>query len=277
MIQFPAPAAWEYFRARHLSTALTGATCVKPGDSGQSARARLVRGSFDQAPVLSNSGRVAGWVATRQLQDQTTVRRVMTSVADAAIVSSESPIGNVIELLGQQDLVFTIGDNGISGFIVHSDLDRQQARTYFYLVVAGIEMLLSDIIRSVYPESAVVDAMSPGQKKQYHKAKEANNDTHPVEYLYLRTLVELFVNVPSVKDGHTLNEGFILIDWLRGLNKFRTLVMHPVCSIATSRSSLEIAEFTRMAHEVIQRLQVMSQGLRGFSGVSSLLHPEHLR
>lgn len=128
MIQFPEPAAWEYFRARHIFTDISSATYVKPSELGQSARARLARGSFDQAPVRSASDRVVGWVAAGRLRDDIAVRRVMTSVADSAIVSGESPIGKVIELLGQQGLVFTIGDDGVSGFIVHSDLDRQQAR-----------------------------------------------------------------------------------------------------------------------------------------------------
>jgi len=135
-------------------------------------------------------------------------------------------------------------------------------------------MLLSDIIKSVYPEIAVVDAMRTGQKKQYYKAKEKNSDAHPVEYLYLRTLVELFIEVPSVKNGLPVNEE--LIGWLRNLNQFRILVMHPVCSIAASRSPENIADFTKRAHEVIQRLQVMSDGLRGFGGSGSPPQPEHL-
>ena len=177
-------------------------------------------------------------------------------------MSSESPIGNVLELLGRQGLVFTTGDNGLSGFIVHSDLDRQPTRTYFYLIVAGVEMLLSDIIRFFFVESVVVEAMNAGSARQYQKAKELNSDTHPVEYLYLATLVELFFEIPGIKKDHLLNEE--IANWLKNLNKFRRLVMHPACSIAAARSSKEIAEFTRAAHEVIHRLEIISGGLRGF-------------
>jgi hypothetical protein len=238
-IEFPGPDVWEYFRARHIATGISGAFCVSQDEQGQVARDRLTQRRFDQAPVISESARVIGWVAKDQLGNNRAVGSTMTSLDESAIISTESPITNVLQLFGQHGLVFAVGDKGLSGFIVHSDLDRQPTRTHFYLLVAGIEILLSDIIRSAYPMDIVVEVMSAGMAKQYKKAKEANSETHPTEYLYLTALVKLFLDIPLVKDGNFLAEASIV--WLKDLNKFRRLVMHPACSIATARSPAEIA------------------------------------
>lgn len=147
IIEFPEPGLWDYFRARHIATDINDAFCVSQEDSGRIARLALKNGRFDQAPVVSEPLHIVGWVAADQLRDAETVRSAMTSLDKSAIVSMESPITHVLQLLGQQGLVFTVGDSGLSGFIVHSDLDRQPARTHFYLLVAGIEILLSEIIR----------------------------------------------------------------------------------------------------------------------------------
>jgi hypothetical protein len=258
-IEFPEPAMWDYFRARHVATSIDSAFCVGQAELGQNAHSRLMRRRFDQAPVVSEPARVVGWVAVDELRDDAAVGSAMTPLDKSAIVSTESPIANVLRLLGQHGLVFTVGENGLSGFIVHSDLDRQQARTYFYLLVAGIEILLSEIIRFALPMDSVIETMSADMAKQYRKAKDANSETHPVEYLYLTALVKLFLDIPRVKDGDSLSE--VSIDWLKNLNKFRRLVMHPACSIATARSPAEIAEFTRVAANVIEQLGTLSREL----------------
>jgi CBS domain-containing protein len=259
-IEFSEPAMWDYFRARHVATSIDSAFCVGQAEPGQAARRRLRQRRFDQAPVVSEPARVVGWVAADQLRDDAAVGSAMTSLDESAIVSTESPIANVLRLLGQHGLVFTVGENGLSGFIVHSDLDRQPARTHFYLLVAGIEILLSEIIRSALPMESAIEAMNAGMVKEYKKAKNANSEAHPVEYLYLTALVKLFLDVPLVKNSNSLSEASI--DWLKNLNKFRRLVMHPACSIAAARSPAEIAEFTRIAANVIEQLQTLSGNCR---------------
>ena len=258
VIEFSEPGLWDYFRARHIATDINDAFCVSQNDSGRTALLLLEQGRFDQAPVVSEPQHIVGWVAADQLRDVDTVRSVMTSLDKTAIVSTESPITHVLQLLGQQGLVFTVGDNGLSGFIVHSDLDRQPARTHFYLLVAGIEILLSEIIRCSLLERTIIGAMSPALAKQYEKAKKSNNETHPVEYLYLTTLVKLFMELPRARNANALSKPSA--EWLISLNKFRRLVMHPSCSIATARSATEIAEFTRTAVNVIEQLQVLTKG-----------------
>jgi hypothetical protein len=259
VIEFPEPGLWDYFRARHIATDIDNAFCVGQNDPGLTARFLLKQRRFDQAPVVSEPQHIVGWVAAQQLRDADTVASAMTSLDNSAIVSTESPITHVLQLLGQHGLVFAVGDKGLSGFIVHSDLDRQPARTHFYLLVAGVEILLAEIIRCSLPDNSIIAAMGPGLLKQYEKARKSNNETHPVEYLYLGTLVKLFLELPQVRDADALSK--TSAEWLISLNTFRRLVMHPASSIATARSAREIAQFTRTAANVIEQLQALAKEL----------------
>jgi hypothetical protein len=209
--------------------------------------------------VVAEPQHIVGWVATDRLSEESLVKSSMTPLDNSAIVSTESPIAHVLQLLGENGLVFTVGDRGLAGFIVRSDLDRQPARTHFYLLVAGIEILLADIIRVIYPVDPIIEALKSGMAKQYNRAKAANLKAHPVEYLYLTALVDLFLRSPRVREVKLFDESSI--DWLKKLNKFRVLVMHPACSIAASRTPTEIAEFSRTAARVINQLQDLSRDL----------------
>jgi len=100
---------------------------------------------FDQAPVVDGT-HVVGWVVTAHLLNAERVKGVMKPLALSAIVSNEASIADVLQLLAQEGLVFTVGDNGVSGFITPSDLERHAARSHFYLLVAGIEMLITTIV-----------------------------------------------------------------------------------------------------------------------------------
>jgi hypothetical protein len=47
------------------------------------------------------------------------------------------------------------------------------------------------------------------------------------------------------------------LEWLRELNKFRKLVMHPVSSIASAKTAAEMATFATAASLVIGELQAV--------------------
>jgi CBS domain-containing protein len=232
---------------------LGDAFCIRKDELGEVARERLIQRRFDQAPVVGEPNRVVGWVAKHDLKDGAAVQSAMNSLEDSAIVSLESPVGHVLSLLCEYGLVFTVGNRGLAGFIVHSDLDRQAARTYFYLLVAGIEMLLADIVRLTCTEDSVSAVLKAGAAKEFRRAVDANTETHPVEYLYLPDLIGLFLGNPRVRECEIVDEASI--EWLGTVNRFRRSVMHPACSIAAARSPSEISQFTRTATDVICRLQ----------------------
>jgi hypothetical protein len=249
---------WGFFHARHIATDLKGAITVDQGEPGASAYERLARQRFDQAPVASQ-GRIVGWVLTNRLPEDRPVNSVMTPLDSSAIVSAESSIPSVLKLLGGQNFVFTADTDGIAGFIVPSDLDRHSVRSYFYLLVAGIEMLLAEIVKSAMSEEDIIAVMRPKMKRRYKQAHQVKSETNPVEYLYICELVDLFFATArgkyvSVWDNTSDQR-------LRAVEKFRNSVMHPACSIAAAVSPGQAAELASWAEDIAERLRKIVLGL----------------
>jgi hypothetical protein len=248
---------WGVFHAGHISTPLEDAFTVGQNDSGPIAHRQLEEYRFDQAPVLFQ-GHVVGWVATEHLREASTVKSVMKRLDKSAIVSAEASMAGTLQLLGQHRFVFTAGESGLSGFIVPSDLDRHAARSYFYLLIAGIEILLSKIVEASTPVASIVGAMSPEMAQRYSEARAAASEADPVEYLYLEELVNLFLESAyaadlRVWDGRCKSR---LIE----INRFRSIVMHPTRSIVAARSPAQLAALARDSMDVLMRLQTIIDG-----------------
>lgn len=79
----------------------------------------------------------------------------------------------------------------MTGFVTPSDLDRHAARSHFYLLIAAIEMLLAGLVGAAV-RPAIIEKAIRGEAKRWKAAKEANVETYPVEYLYIRELVGVF-------------------------------------------------------------------------------------
>jgi len=190
---------WGFFHAEHIATDLNSAITVDQSEAASAACRRLAESRFDQAPVLLQE-RVIGWVLTRSLEEAQSVASVIIPLDQSAIISAESFVANALQVLGQHDFVFTADEDGLSGFIVPSDLDRYATRSYFYLLVAGIEMLLTEVIKSSFSEEALIAIMSTDVRKRYDQARAANSETNAVEHLYIRQLVNLFLTTPYAND-----------------------------------------------------------------------------
>jgi hypothetical protein len=185
-----APRLLQVFRAGQISTSLHNAVTVRQDENPSDAYARLTESRFDQAPVM-RSGRVVGWVKTANLKAAPKVKGATKALADSAIVSGDAPMAETLALLGSHGFVFTVEER-ISGFITPSDLDRHAARSHFYLLISGIEMLLSELVRVSIPEELVVLRISEDTRDRWKEARSRNSETHAVEYLYLKDLAELF-------------------------------------------------------------------------------------
>lgn len=250
---------WGFFHAGHIATDIKGAVTVGQSEDGSTAYSRLAEQRFDQAPVVFQ-GRIAGWVLASQLSGRDTVASVMTPLDNSAIVSAESSIASVLQLLGRHNFVFTADKDGLAGFIVPSDLDRHAARSYFFLLVAGIEMLLSEIVRSTISEEKLVLIIDRSLRKRYQQAHHANSEAHAVEYLYIRQLVDLFLATPYAKDPHLWDES--LTQQLLAVREFRKSVMHPTCSIAATTPPSRAAELAAWTEGIAERLRQIVVMLR---------------
>lgn len=250
----------DFFHADQIATPIEGAVTVRLAESAPLARQRLVDARFDQAPVM-NGGRPVGWVATDKLRGQRTVGSAMTPLNECSLVSAESSIASVLQILPRNKFLFVVDRHGLSGFIVHSDLDRHAVRSYLYLLIAGIEMLLAEIVKGDISDDLIIASLRSDQRKRFEQAYEANREASPAEYLYIGELITLFTRTRYANDPRYWDEP--LTDLLARVKHFRNNVMHPVCSLAASKDTEAIANLPRWATEVTRRLRDIVTVLSG--------------
>lgn len=243
---------WGFFRTGQIATDIKGAVNVEPGESPDSAQQRLRRYRFDQAPVVA-ADRVLGWVKTTRLSDNKAILSVMTALDECPIVSADSSIADVLQVLAEHDFVFTADKEGLSGFIVRSDLDRHAVRSYFYLLISGVEILLSQLVKSAVSEERIVSFLRADQQQWYDSARGQGEETNAVEYLFINQLVELFLGTSYARNNKLWNE--TLTDQLHRVRDFRNSVMHPTRSIAATTHPKEAADIARCAEVVATRLR----------------------
>jgi len=247
-----------FFHAGQIATAIKGAVSVSRIESADVARQRLEEARFDQAPVMDGE-RPVGWVATTELTGHRTVRPAMIPLDNCTIISAESSIASILGIILQCKFVFVADKSGISGFTVQSDLDRHAVRSYFYLLISGIEMLLSEIVKSAIPERQITLAIRADMKKRYDQACIANQETSPAEYLYINELIELFRQTDYARDPDFWNES--LTSLLLKVKSFRNTVMHATRSIAAADDLQLAAKLPEWAGDVARQLRAIVASL----------------
>lgn len=140
---------------------------------------------------------VLGWVRTEDLKRAPTVDAVYTPLARASMVSTEARMDQLLAKLGAAGLVFVVDDAGVSGFVAPSDLERHAARSHFQLLITAVEILLAQVVRAQVDADRVVAKIRAREAKRWHLALASEQETDPVEYLYLRDLVVLFQSTYS--------------------------------------------------------------------------------
>lgn len=223
----------DFFYAEQVSTSIAAAVTVGLSERPGMAYGRLREARFDQAPVCSGK-RPVGWVAVDDLNAHLSVESGMTPLDECTLVSAESSIATVLQLLPQKKFLYVVNKDGLSGFIVQSDLDRHAVRSYLYLLIASIEMLLSEIVKHAIPEKDITASLRSDMKKRFERAQSAGQETSPAEYLYLSELITLFAGTSCAQDPKYWDG--TLTDLLEKVKGFRNDVMHPTRSIAASEN-----------------------------------------
>jgi hypothetical protein len=249
-----------FFHASQIATPIEGAVTVRLAEPTKVALRRLVDARFDQAPVMGER-RAVGWVATDDLRSHRTVRSAMIPLNDCTLVSAESSTASILQLLPGNKFLFVVDKRGLSGFIVKSDLDRHAVRGYLYLLIAGIEMLLSEIVKRTVLEEKIVPSIQSYLKKRFEQARTAYQETSPAEYLNISELISLFDQTPYAHDPRFWDNS--LTDLLNRIKVFRNDVMHPARSLAASEDIQTLANLPRWATEVSGRLRDIAVSLAG--------------
>jgi hypothetical protein len=244
-------------RAGQLATAISGATTVELGADPAVELGKLLSARFDQAPVRDADATV-GWVRTLCLEGAESVGAVSTPLARSPIVSAEAPMEQLLRALGDHGFVFVVDEAGLSGFVTPSDLDRHAARSHFQLLISGIEMLLTQLVRSVVPESQVVRILRKKEAARWQLAVAADRDTNPVEYLYLDELARLFARSTLAVPERGWTDS--LTSCLMHICKFRNNVFHSNQPLVTKkRTATDIAVLAETGTDLANTLVAIAR------------------
>jgi CBS domain-containing protein len=266
-------------QVRHLQTRLEHALSLGPTDDVASAATTLAKENFDQAPVLDDTGLLG--VVTRAALERATgsVREVVEPVRPIDMVSADAPVARLMSWLLNRQWLMVLDGHETTGFVVAADLNKQPARTYFYLLVASFEAGLADVVRSWAGavEERILEELTTAQRRRATAARTAARhedvDADLVAYLYLSDLLRIVGRVPELRRavGATSGRG-----WARrtgSLNELRHAVMHPTRDLLDRQRPLgRLIELETELHSLLATLAANGSALR--SGSATIQPPD---
>ncbi len=249
-------------RARHIQLDMERAPTFDLYAKSGNVAEKMKANRWDFAPVTSK-GRVVGYVSRAQLARQgadQAIRNVTHSLAGGAIVSGDMPIADLMEWIPKQRIVFVLEGREVSGIATIWDCNKQPARAYYYLVLAGLEIALADLIRWRYGknQSNLIahlgsrDTEDLNERMARDRAGSGHGDL--VSYLNFKHLLRVF------EKDHALRAELGKYDvpkWnsmTRPLGELRNEVMHPVKTLVGSVDDmLALARDIDNAIELVDR------------------------
>jgi len=242
------------YRTKDIQTKMSSnPTCVDISESPDEALSRLDINDYDQAPVVSNQV-VIGWVLRRELRNANEVEDVLHHLSHKDLIGDESPLDDALQRLLKQELIFTIGADGIVGFIVRSDIQRHVSRAHMYLLISGLEILMTKHLElDRISVDVLVSLMGKDNHAAWLRAREGSSDANPIEYLDTLGLAKALSNNQRIMNHIAMTKQ----DWLTymyTLKRIRNWVAHGNTQELTAYPFVDIVRILKKAEDVVKRL-----------------------
>lgn len=229
----------------------------EPTDPQASVITVLTEHSYDYAPVRAG-GEVVGFLSLANLEPARdgTVESKVSGLTDRVLVTGDTPISQLMGWLQDLRFLFVVEGRDIVGLVTPSDLNKQPGRTYFYLLIAGLEMTLADLIRSHFSSQEHAAEVLPPGRRTLLRQRVADLATADVaaDTVAAMDLTDLLTVVKQTPVLLTLASGYSRTTWQRKVCKpiidLRHDVMHTVRTLATDAdTSLErLVRLDRLLH-----------------------------
>lgn len=264
--------------AGSIQTPLESATPVRAGWSSAMAAKFLAAREFDQAPVLSGPN-VVGYALLSELRrrPKTRVRGVMRGINQGVLLSAGASMRTLVDLLNEREFAFIVGDQGVSGFVTPSDLNKHAARAHFYLVLAALEIALSDLLRRSGDQDAFLDLLGPSARetveRRFAEDQQADTDVDYVAYFEFSSLLQVVGRTDPLRAVLGFESS---ADWRRatyGLVRLRHDVMHPTRELYGPRRTLrDLVAADNKVRDLLQAVSRVPQAEAARPAVRRTLH-----
>ena len=259
-------------QARHLQVGIERATTFDLHARAGKVLTRMDGSRYDYAPVTSR-GTVIGYISRKRLADvppDTDIRDLTHSLAGGAIVSADTPIAQLMEWISSRRILFVLDGRDITGFVTIWDFNKQPSRAYLYLILAGLEIALADLVRWRYgkDQGRVVGFLGGNDAdavlERVRSDQDADADADLVSYLNFKHLLRIFEKDRALRAelGKYSQEKWKSFTW--PLGELRNEVMHPVSSFVTSAK--DMADLAEHAHGATQLVDQAVEALRKHHG-----------
>lgn len=229
-------------RARHIQIDMERAPTVDLYAKAGNVLRTMNANRFENMPVTSK-GRVVGYVRRSKLRKadpEGPIRNVTNSLAGGAIISGDTPIAEIMEWIADQRILFVLEGREISGVVSIYDFNKQPARAYYYLVLAGLEIALADLIRWRYgtKQANLIahlgsrDVGELNERMDRDRAGAGHEDI--VSYLNFKHLLRIFEKDRALRMELGKFETNKWNSMTRPLGELRNEVMHPVTTLVAN-------------------------------------------
>jgi len=257
-------------QVRHLEVEIEESLRFEPSERAAHAIEAMTSRGFDQAPVVDRD-RVIGLVRAAALQDGvSTVGDALEAIQTEHLVSADTPVSQAIAWLGEIPCLFVLDGRRITGFFVEADLNKQPARTYFYLLVASLEAGLARLIRewAAGDEAQLLAVMPPKVRQRSAKSRDEARtydvDSDLVAYLLFSDILRVVQAIPEVRTRLGARGPRQWHKRTGPLVSLRNAVMHPTRDlVGRERSLARLVELDTLIRELLHRLDDPIQALDG--------------
>jgi len=229
-------------QARHIQVDMKRAPTFDLYAKSGKVLEKMQANRWDNAPVTSK-GRVVGYVRRTQVvraEADQPIRNITHSLAGGAIVSGDTPIADVMEWIAEQRIVFVLEGREISGIVTIWDFNKQPARAYYYLVLAGLEIALADLVRWRYGKNQSNLIAHLGSRdtedlnERMARARAGSGHGDLVSYLNFKHLLRVFEKDRALRAELGKLDGPKWTSMTKPLGELRNEVMHPVTTLVGS-------------------------------------------
>lgn len=256
------------FTNEYLATPIGSGESVSPREMAGNA-ARRLGPSYDQAPVSSH-GRVVGYVLTDELaaHPQQRVSDLLHPRSEETTVQASAPIRDVLPMLRDHHFAFMNDGEDLVGFITPSDLNKQAARAYFYLLIAGLEITLAELIRdakSLEEQEALAIKLPDRGYEVRGRYLVDKSEGREVDYVAYMSFPDLIRVVGFDRDFLHAVGASTPDRWRKtigGLPQLRNAVMHSTRELASGAGDVSrLLRYEDLIREILGRLSE-SSGMR---------------
>lgn len=215
--------------------------------SAREAAARARNDAFDQLPVVNDRSQIIGLVYVDQLQKlpvDALVSDCVVPLEESGQLRIEDGISKAVQILHTKPASLVTDGVKVVGLVHRSDLNKHPARTYFYLWLSSLEMMLARLVSLRLPSNAWIEHL--GEQAQIRVLgkmefeSRRNNSIDPIEYLDLSNLARIIAKNQIIYTELGFDSRNRLEDEIGGLVDLRHDIMHPVRTLVSDAESMGV-------------------------------------